>query len=746
MAFAFEGTFQRIEGSRLLALTLSPSVIKGRIDWTLESKYSGAFYQPSGILDEGCGLREESDALVFTSRFGQHRFAFVDQHTLLETNVRAGGAAVDAAIEYISGGKNEASFRWRRVHHLMKYELFVDESGLGRGITRQSFTSDQAALEAAGSRWCCWVLYRTGTGTPTEIAHGGYGVAAQVNRVRRHATQSLPSYRLVEPPLDALRRKAEQLVDDERMVEPLRDAVQKVEGLVEETSQQPPLSPTPPSWPVPVETVEAVDDEAPSSGSSRTFLQQLGSIGNGVLAFPKAAATEVIAFGSEIVTPLDRSTSKERLQASDEGASSSEATELIDLRNISLRELFAVALTGDDDEQCAKALVRVAKVTLSQVALDGTDSPPTNANNTTHGGSADELISRLSECLMECAPTDGEMRRLRLLQDTYYLGPYGYAIACCWAAALFARTELCINARSRLTERLLRMGRTKLKAVQDDCNALLGTELPTLLTRFSEAKSSCVDRLRKEVAVQEVSVRASKAVASGLSIAGSVTVFTPAAPVGVGLLVAGGGLGVIAAGGDAMGTHWQKQEMSELLNELSESEGRVQTGLRDLLANHFGDVPLADWEAARGAGIDFQLLEEDEEEVDASLALTTAGLALLTPVLARALGIVGATISAADFAISCFTNSPNSEALERLTAFLEARAQTYRVWRVLLEQFVSLETDQVEDEEDDAPATAVERDAVGLRSPREQSLTQDLRAGLVKAFTSSPLEKEVRVD
>ena len=105
--------------------------------------------------------------------------------------------------------------------------------------------------------------------------------------------------------------------------------------------------------------------------------------------------------------------------------------------------------------------------------------------------------------------------------------------------------------------------------------------------------------------MQEASVRASKAVASGLSIAGSVTVFTPAAPVGVGLLVAGGGLGVIAAGGDAMGTHWQKQEMSELLDDLSESESRVQAGLRDLLANHFGDVPLADWEAARGAGIDF---------------------------------------------------------------------------------------------------------------------------------------------
>ena len=78
---------------------------------------------------------------------------------------------------------------------------------------------------------------------------------------------------------------------------------------------------------------------------------------------------------------------------------------------------------------------------------------------------------------------------------------------------------------------------------------------------------------------------------------------------------------------------------------------------------------------------------------------------------------MGATISAADFAISCFTNSPNSEALERLTAFLEARAQTYRVWRVLLEQFVSLETDQVEDEEDDASATAVERDAVGPQQP-----------------------------
>jgi hypothetical protein len=61
--------------------------------------------------------------------------------------------------------------------------------------------------------------------------------------------------------------------------------------------------------------------------------------------------------------------------------------------------------------------------------------------------------------------------------------------------------------------------------------------------------------------MQTMSVRSAKAVASGMSVVGSVVVFTPAAAVGVGLLAAGGGLGVLTAGGDVMGTHWQREEM-----------------------------------------------------------------------------------------------------------------------------------------------------------------------------------------
>ena len=320
---------------------------------------------------------------------------------------------------------------------------------------------------------------------------------------------------------------------------------------------------------------------------------------------------------------------------------------------------------------------------------------------------ADTLIATLSDELIASAPTDAEMARLRRLQDTYHMGQCGYACACAFTSALYARTELCLRARERLTQRLLAMGPTRLAAVKGACAPLVNEMLPQLLAELAACKSSVVDRLKREVAVQYASVRGAKAVASGLSVAGSVIAFTPAAPVGVGLLMAGGGLGATAAGGDVMGHRWQQQEITSSLTAITEAEASVIASLGALRDDHLGEFPEADWEAARSAGVDCEFFDG---EVDPSLALLTAGMSTATmasaavskgvSLLAPAFGIVGATVSLADFAFHCVNDSPNASALDQLSTFLEARAQAYQVWLVLLGEFMALEA-PVDDTKDD---------------------------------------------
>ena len=109
--------------------------------------------------------------------------------------------------------------------------------------------------------------------------------------------------------------------------------------------------------------------------------------------------------------------------------------------------------------------------------------------------------------LIASAPTDPEMARLRKLQDSYAedLGPLGYACSTAWLAALFARTELCIRARTRLIGRLLAMGRARLQALQAACRPLAESTLPELIALFAAKKAGCVDKLRSDVGMQEMS-------------------------------------------------------------------------------------------------------------------------------------------------------------------------------------------------------------------------------------------------
>ena len=56
-------------------------------------------------------------------------------------------------------------------------------------------------------------------------------------------------------------------------------------------------------------------------------------------------------------------------------------------------------------------------------------------------------------------------------------------------------------------------------------------------------------------------MRVAKGVSAAMSITGTVLVFTPLLPLGVGLLASSAGIGVTASAGDAIGQHAQKEDL-----------------------------------------------------------------------------------------------------------------------------------------------------------------------------------------
>lgn len=135
-----------------------------------------------------------------------------------------------------------------------------------------------------------------------------------------------------------------------------------------------------------------------------------------------------------------------------------------------LRERFgaSLALPPEDDAQCASGLVA-----LMQAACGAADGGG--------GGGADELVARLVTALEQSPPTDVEMVRLRKLSEVYLDGMEGYAVASAWLAALFVRTERCIEARSRLTECVLRLTSPQHEQLVRDGTQLVSEALPELL-------------------------------------------------------------------------------------------------------------------------------------------------------------------------------------------------------------------------------------------------------------------------
>ena len=99
-----------------------------------------------------------------------------------------------------------------------------------------------------------------------------------------------------------------------------------------------------------------------------------------------------------------------------------------------------------------------------------------------------------------------------------------------------------MRARSRLTECVLLMSPRQRTELDGAGSRLAQTELPELLQCIARICEH-VQRIERDIGVQEVSVRTAKGISAGMSIAGTALVFTPLA-IGVGLLADGAGIGV----------------------------------------------------------------------------------------------------------------------------------------------------------------------------------------------------------
>ena len=343
-----------------------------------------------------------------------------------------------------------------------------------------------------------------------------------------------------------------------------------------------------------------------------------------------------------------------------------------------LRVRFSSALAHADDVHCADGLVQ-----LMQACLDGE-------------GGADELVESLVRTLMVDPPRDKEMVRLRSVQDKYTDGMRGYAVASAWLAALFVRTERCIAARARLTQTVMSLDDAQRETLRHAGTRLVESALPELQHLFGEL-AALVGRISNDVGVQEISVRVAKGVSAAMSITGSVLVFTPLMPVGVGLLAGSAGIGITTATGDAIGQHVQKEDLRKGLDRLNECEERVLLLLEALLAACFQDTSDEDWAAARGAGMSFETMlpEQINNTIFAVGGATTRGAAgvasrIGATVSTQALSVLGAVVASGDFVYSMLTDSPNRKSLVQVTSFIEGKSEGFRVWTVLLNHWLTL--------------------------------------------------------
>ena len=93
-------------------------------------------------------------------------------------------------------------------------------------------------------------------------------------------------------------------------------------------------------------------------------------------------------------------------------------------------------------------------------------------------------------------------------------------------------------------------------------------QLPSAALECPSAALGCPRSPSNALLLSSIALRLQ--VSAGLSLAGTAMAFTPAMPLGLGLLAMGAGVGVTTATGDAIGQHVQKEELRTRLQQLSQ--------------------------------------------------------------------------------------------------------------------------------------------------------------------------------
>ena len=513
--------------------------------------------------------------------------------------------------------------------------LLLLEKGAGN-IVEERHETVNAARVSARKHWCSFVIYaESAGGALREVSWGGLGFAH-----------------------DTIRRFASNRSD----------------GLLSSSS----------SAAAGASSSSAADAESTSAVSAGKLREKASLVSDEELAQPLRDAVDLLEAQQPPPLPPSEPTTTTTAAAAaatsvsesgDGGAASSSPPPL--------RSLFGEALSQSDDSVAANGLVK-----LMQACIEGARE-----------GGADDLIATLVAALEAEPPTDGEMVRLRGMSTNETLnadGAHGYAICSSWVAALFVRTERCIAARSRLTEAVMKLGLPQREMLKHAGGRLVSEAVPELLQLFGEL-AALVAKMTNDIGVQEVAVRTSKGVSAAMSITGTIMVFTPLMPVGVGLLASAAGVGLTTATGDAIGQHVQKEDLRKGLDRLNECERRVLLNLEALVTACFPDVKEEEWAAARGAGISFEALPPEQigNTLFAVGGATARGSAVLATrigatVSTQILSVFGAVVASGDFVYSMLTNSPNRKSIKEVSSFLEGKSESYRVWLVLLKHWLSL--------------------------------------------------------
>ena len=193
-------------------------------------------------------------------------------------------------------------------------------------------------------------------------------------------------------------------------------------------------------------------------------------------------------------------------------------------------------------------------------------------------------------CLFEREESHDEEDWVSVEKAKYYLAALTPLAARALSAA---RAETLDGLKSRLAG----LTRTRLREFCAVCHDLLMEKLPGFIA-ILEAERADLRKLLWAVGNQEMGVRAAKGAMAAASVAGTGLMFSPAAPLGIGLLVMSGGGGTITSGADIYLTRYKGGSIKDAAEKIRSGQLAIHESLQ--CVQGYLHVGSKEWEHALG--------------------------------------------------------------------------------------------------------------------------------------------------